>query len=543
MAKILIEKLMGGFASDYQYNNTFAVEARSDQYTNSNGVSLLRNGRMGEMAPAELFTTNYGDGSTNINSYPRSMTPDVTTSGKTYTITGGLSGTAPRLVEFESAVNANSPISLASTASHGGHNFTTMPSTSFWGEDTAIYSYQQAGTPVRALFYSWQDNTDGDIGRLTINSTLGSIGTADDDYISTTATGGSTSGVVTGVPHKFAEGADLILYMTNGQYICSIDGTGSGVPTVNYQALNIGAGWTAVSIRSYKNYIAVACVKSSTNGVFNYESINKVLLWDGYSPDPNFVYEIQDSRIGAIFVAEGNLYAWTAGKNNTTKLWIFDGSSFKKVTEALTSVIGNPPSHEKIDYYRGGLVWASGSLSNTPDKQVIYYGQLNSRSKGIHIIAQNSNGTNTSGISVLKNLQQSSLTVAGLYDTTYAFQGSASDSYLISSKLRTRLFVLPHRSMIKKFTVYFSQFGTGASVTLSLFKGKVSDTTGGADDLLNKTLTASSLGTGITSFSWDTFIDDIDTFFMTVTFDHASVTNTAAIISKIEIEVEPTNAY
>ena len=543
MAKLRIEKLYGGFPQDYS-SDSFGVEARSDQYTMSTGVNLFLPGYDGYLAPADIFGTIIADGGGVVNSLLRSSTTDVqsTTLPKTYMITGGLSGTAPKIIEENSsAVQTAVAISLASTASHGGHNFTTIASNGdgFWGQDTVIYKHNVGGTSTRSLLYAWNDNTDGDIGKIVLNSTTGSIGANDDDWMSTNATGGSTSGIVTSVPHIFAEGADLVLYFTNGQYVGSYDGNTGTNGTVNYSALNLGAGWVGVDIRRYKNYIAVACIQSAAGNSFTYESNNKIILWDGFSPDPNFVYEVTDSRLSAIFVANGKLFAFSDGKNNTTKAWKFNGAEFVKIAEALTSRIGSAPNPKCIEYYRGNLTWANSQY-------VVSLNGIDSNRSGIHLTMINNNGTDTStSTGFIRNVEQGLLRASGLYNTTYSLtQNSLGAKFYASSpRIRTRLIQLPHRSCIKKMTVYFAQFGSGASVTLSLFKNKNTESIGGAADLLNKQLTATALGTSTESFSFETFIDDVDSFYMTITFDHASVSNTAAIIKAIEFEIEPTNAY
>jgi len=112
------------------------------------------------------------------------------------------------------------------------------------------------------------------------------------------------------------------------------------------------------------------------------------------------------------------------------------------------------------------------------------------------------------------------------------------NSYYPNADFKTRLIKLPYRSNIKEIRVYFSQFGTGASVTLSLFEGYNAMSVGGANDLLNRQLTRSALG-AIQEFIMPQFIPDISSFYMNFRFDHSSQVDTAAIIQRVEVVYEP----
>ena len=69
------------------------------------------------------------------------------------------------------------------------------------------------------VFYSWNDNASGDVGRLDAGGT-----TFDDDYMSTIPTGGATLGRF---PHPLWEGSNGILYIGDGASIHKFDGLSS----------------------------------------------------------------------------------------------------------------------------------------------------------------------------------------------------------------------------------------------------------------------------------------------------------------------------
>lgn len=541
MAIIQLGKLIGGFAKDYHTTNN-SVEAPSNKYSKSNGMSVLRNGFKGYMSPAEITDNGFGTGAT-LTSLPRASVTDIgLTVPKTYGVTGGLSGTAPQLYEEESSALQ----AVSSISAHGGHNFTTLPNfgIQFWGEDFIIYSHNVSSAITRSGFYSWNDNTDGDIGKLVLSTSTGVIGSQDDDWMSTVAAQSGGTALTTNVPHKMVEGSDLVLYITNGQYLAAYDGNTGANGTINYTALNLGAGWMANSVRRYGNYVAVSCVKANLyQTAFNYISENKVVLWDGFSPDPNFVYQINDGVLTSIASIEGNLYAFSKGKNNTTKIWVLNGSKFDLLDEQLSSQVGAPPTHEQIDYFDGDIYWASGDAPNASTSNIICcYSPLGSNQAGIHIPFLANDGTNdATTIGFLKNTNQGVLRIGGKFSTSYKLQDNGNGNYYINTQTYTRLFTLPYKANIKKFTIFFAQFGTGASVSLGLVKDFNTCTGPGAtNDLLNVTLTNANLG-AVSSYKWNQFIPDVSSFYMIIKFDHASVSNTAAIIRDIWIEVEPTD--
>jgi hypothetical protein len=526
---IIIERPWGGWANGQGYGqsdgyNSYAVEARENQYTKSTGISLLHDTFFGHIAPAHVTNNVTVDTTPKINStiragtiYPGSANPDA------YLISGGLSGVAPRIVTSNATTNTVSAFN-AITA-HGGHNFTTLPAgTGMWGEDVIIYRANVTSTSTTSLFYFWNDNADGDIGRFDLASTY------DDDWGSTVPTGAAV--LTKDVPHKVVEGKDFVLYITNGQYIATYDGNTGANGTLNTQALNIGAGWVASSIAVFGDYIAITASKvgGAAYSAFNFEGDSKVLLWKGYASDPEFVYGIADSFAGCIYALD-TLYVWTKGTGTMAKLWSFDGQKFNKILDIPISY-NSVPQQNQVAYLKDFLWWVLPGN----DANIYCYGPMSSSVRGLHVSGYIHDGTNeASDIGFIENFDQTKLYTSGLFNATYKMvYASGGSVYKTGAYFRTRLIGLPYKSKITKFRIYFSQFGTGASVTLSLFKNYNAQSVGGATDLLNRTLTRTALG-AVYEYSFDQEITDVDSFYMVVTFNHAAITNAAAIIRRIEV--------
>ncbi|MGH7872776.1 MAG: hypothetical protein ACREQO_11230, partial [Candidatus Binatia bacterium] len=111
-----------------------------------------------------------------------------------------------------------------------------------------------------------------------------------------------------------------------------------------------------------------------------------------------------------------------------------------------------------------------------------------------------------------------------------------------NADFRTRLYELPPGSKIKRFRLWFSQFGSGASVLLSLIKGYNAIGIGTGNDILNKTVSFANLG-AIQYYEFNQEITDLSAFYMNFRFNHASISDTAAIIQRAEIDWESPNIY
>lgn len=146
-----------------------------------------------------------------------------------------------------------------------------------------------------ALFYAYNHSGGaGDIGRYDLSSTF------DDDYMSTVPAGATT--LQGSVAHQMIVGGDDIMYIANGQYIASFNGT-----TFVDQALDFLQGSVVTSIAWANNRLYAAVNKSTLTG--NNKNLSSIYIWDTTSSS----WEIEipvNGRLGALFVKDGIVYIW-----------------------------------------------------------------------------------------------------------------------------------------------------------------------------------------------------------------------------------------
>lgn len=493
--KIRFERLLGGWAYDLSTSNSAAVPGAEDQYSKSSAISIFRKGFEGLIAPGE-GTSTLTDSGSRVTALP--VDGDVASNGEAFVVLAN-----GRLVKFglsDEVIDANyDPASAAS------YEYLTV-------------KCLKVGT-TEYVFSSWQDGTDADILRIGIDGSG-----QDDDWFSTLTGSGA---LTKDVPHHFCQGiVDSDMYILNGQYVAKAE-LKSSSPTGNTQKLNLGDGWVGTSIKRYGNYIAIGAYRATTYIATLGRSDCRVFLWDGFSPDPSFVYDVEDNYISRL---NDDLSVFTQGRNNTTKLWKFTGDTAEPFAIAWeTAQAGSAPKDGAADMFEGALHFGTSVNGALMASMPLGKGRY-----GLHY--RTSLPTSVA-IGMVKNLSQGNLYCGVLDGATNKIVKLNSSAYITPASLRGRLVEVPPRSMLKTFSVEFAQFGTGAALTLSLFKDYNTVSVGGATDLLNLPLTHTTLG-AVRRFSFNKEIYDVSAFYPLLTFDHLSQSNTAAIVRAIEIEGE-----
>ncbi len=503
-----------GWAKDYTPSNSNGVEA-AGSYSKSVAMSLYRLGRIGQLAPGETFSA-LTDASTRINALP--LNGVVDSAGEAFSILANA-----RVVQFGSGTDV---VTAHNATAHGGHSNLT-------GED--ILNYRTSTDEY--VIYSFNDDTDADVGRRT-KSTGGYV----DNWLSTVPTQVHGSTLTKGVPHKMAMGPDGKIYITNGQYLAQFDITTN---TIDYQAMNYGAGFVATGFDIFENKIAAVAYQATTYITSYARSESRCFFWDGVGTFYQSVFDLEDNYVSGIRATSQGLFAFTSGRNNTTKVKRFNGTGFTTIFESAQ--IGNPPRQGSIDTFQGmpHFVAANGAALNVIDGQAFHSRTL----------VTTDGQTSPADCGMVKNLASNELYVGrDKGSSTYDIVKIDQSGYYMNATFRDSIRSFPHprqragakvlydtrQGTIRKIVIYLSQWGTGASLLLSLFKNYAPVSVGGANDLLNKTIAyadypgASSISVKVTGAL------NVDTFLLNLIWNHASPSNTAAIIRKIDIYWDPT---
>ena len=508
---IVIDHPLGGWIRTPAGGSSGASrEGADDQYENSTNIDLFRpNGFEGYIAPGEMFQDMAvgGVGTAAINALP--LEGVVGANSRAYVVLRN-----SRLIYFDVADDI-----IDGTVVVGTDVVTT-------DDNDMILFQDNNGTNWVARTYERNGDSAADIARINVTPTTPTG--QDDDWFST-LTGSGT--LTKGVPHKLWLGPDRIIYGANGRYILSHDpATTSG----NTQAFDLGVGWTAVAGIAYGDYNAIIARKSGTvlAGFVTSESL--LLLWDGFTPTPDFVYPINDYEATAIKIEHGLVHIFSQGRNNMTRVSILSGNQLITIFES--TLIGNSPKSKSVESFREMTIWGQDSGS-------FLVSALAKNGDGFahhQIMLPNVSAASPSDIGLLKNLSTTTL-YAGITSGASTIVRINNSSYYPNADFTTKLYKPGYQVTITKIKFYLAQFGAGASFTASLFENFDSLGIGGANDLLNRQFTQATWGS-VDEISVPIYIPNLSAFYMNIRFDHVLATNTATIIKRIEIEYTPTNS-
>jgi len=511
---ITIKNPFLGWASQ-QFNQTQTeglvvqtIRGNECQYSFSSFINLYRANFLGYIAPGEVFTA-LADTNTYVDNLPLNA---IATSGFISGLPAMFAVMAnTKLVSFnESAISAQYTITLAD-----GH-VTHSPITSSNNQDCISF---KDGTGIEYVLWSWEDQTDADVSIIKPDGT-----SSDNDWFSTL----SGSGPLTkNVPHMMAQGNDGNFYITNGQYIASATGITVAIGSMvgNIQKLNLGPGWVATTLTPFQNFLIIGGYKSTIISGFT-QSQCKVWFWDYANPNPNHIFDIPDNYLSALFVDQitQTLYAFTQGADNKTRIKRYNGTNFETAFEHSSAGMGNAPKHGSIDNYNKTICFRQDSGNygiNQWDGQGFHQGMW----AGDGLMAVQAAG-------FIKNLDSNGIYIGTKYGNTYKIARINSNGYTPNACFYSLLYLLPNKSRITAVKLYFSQFGTGASLFTSLYRDYDTNT-----DLLDLTLTYATHG-ALREFTIPMNLPNMNTFLMRFWFNHTSATNTAAIIREAEVYFE-----
>lgn len=203
------------------------------------------------------------------------------------------------------------------------------------GEDVAYYGGQ-------VIYYTYNHSGgDGDIGKCTLFNTF------DDDWGSTVPTG---AGVLESAPHQICIGGNSIMYIANDRYVASYDGT-----TLTLQALDLPTGSIISSLKWKSDRLWIAA-NQQTSSSQEVKVRGSIYVWDG-TTDTWEAEILTDGKVGALFVKNDILYAFTYDQNSTGgyKLTYVNGSS----VVPLANFTGSLPKYYQVTSWKDFILWVS----------------------------------------------------------------------------------------------------------------------------------------------------------------------------------------
>lgn len=210
---------------------------------------------------------------------------------------------------------------------------------------------------TRYAFYSYSDNTDGDVGRYDLASTF------DDDWMSTVPASGAVLGTTN--PHPMIVGADDILYIADGRKLHGLDGQEGANGTFYAARLTLPTDYIITSFSKTENGIIIYAYKASaTSSGSYYRSEATAFFWDYVSEDPYRVITLGGNYVNGGFSANGLVGCFVQGSSailtssdKESRLLLYNGSTF----EPKVGFIDDIPGHGGVEVYDNTVYWNAAS--------------------------------------------------------------------------------------------------------------------------------------------------------------------------------------
>ncbi len=329
------------------------------------------------------------------------------------------------------------------------------------GEDAEDVAYYQG-----AVYYSYNHSgSQGDIGKYDL--TRDSDADFDDDYWTAALLGSALQSA----PHQMINGGDDILYIANGPYIASLDGT-----TENDQALDFWQNSQVAGITWNYNRVLAGVNRPNVSGINVNQSA--IYRWNGYSSSWEGDHVEISGRIGALYTKNGITYVWHESFLDGTARLTFGYLSGSRVVP-IRSFSGTLPLYYQVGEMENYIVWISSG-------RLYAYGPLSDEIEADLIQIMSPQYTdNTGGIA-----NPFGEMIIASHDTGSNYSLERESGYETASNYKTMLFnTKPDiKSEIDKIIINTNVLATGARVDLtlknnqgtSLWTGAISHTGDGA---------------------------------------------------------------
>lgn len=291
-------------------------------------------------------------------------------------------------------------------------------------------------------YYSYNHSgTAGDIGKFDGTSTF------DDDYMSTTPSGATT--LFGDVPHQMIAAGNDKMYITNGRYIASWNGT-----TFTDQDLDLPTGEVINSITWNHNRIYASSNKPNTTSSVQAQS--SIYVWDTTSTSWEYQITVR-GKIGALFSRGGIVFCWYQDITSTGgfKLGIVDGTQIQDIA----FYTGSLPLYYQVDDHKNHLIWISsgeiwawGAVSNDLPAKLWQFADAGHATAG--------GLTNAFGTPMVAS-----------FDASTAYRFAKFSGYDVTAQWKSILFDVSdgtRKTQIDRVVVFTEPLSTGAKVDTTL---------------------------------------------------------------------------
>ena len=244
---------------------------------------------------------------------------------------------------------------------HGGHSGLN-------GHEVILYNAKQGGTSELALFYSWRDTTDGDVGRYDIGGN-----TFNDDFMSTVPTGAAALDETGSVDCPMVVGDDDVLYIGDGPNLHAYDGQEGANGTFTKNVLQLPSEFTIISFAKLNNRsLAIFATAGNTGNSF-LTSESRCFFWNYLDQDPYNFVDLEDNLVRGAFNWKGTIGCFTGkrrsvfGQSKNTKIKLYSNNENRFIT--IDTFGFDLPLSGGIVVFPEQILWNS-------DGQVMSYGSV-----------------------------------------------------------------------------------------------------------------------------------------------------------------------
>ncbi len=317
--QILITDFMGGFASKY-YAEGYPSYGNKNQAGAMLNADITNPGGL-QQGPGLSSLTN-GTEAGAVTTLIRSILDLAVTTDTTYGVGGN------KLQKISSTSVTNSGI--------WPH---TIDKAAVTGEDVTLYQSN--------LYYSYNHSgSAGDIGKYDLNVTF------TDAWASVVPSGAAA--LQGGVPHQMEVGGNDTLYIANGRYVASYDGS-----TFIPQSLDLPTNTVIQSIKWMADKLYISANRPNVAG--NNKNTASIYIWDGIADSWETEIRVMGS-VGGLHTKNGTMFVFYQDVTNLGGFKIAYLSGISVVDMANFS--GGLPTYYQIIDYKDFIIWNTTSLNS-----------------------------------------------------------------------------------------------------------------------------------------------------------------------------------